>query len=82
MFVCTYVLLVCAEAPIERSPETPTPRVRNQYFRATGLKESETVRNEGKALRKCDIKLLLNIVIILYNTKLSTFPVIPNSPSN
>ena len=57
------------------------PRVRNQFFRAIGLKESETLRNEGKALRKCDTKLLLDIVITLYNTKTERVPRYSNSPS-
>jgi hypothetical protein len=33
----------------------------DRFFRAIGLKESETLRNEGKALRRCHMKLLLNI---------------------
>ena len=57
MFVCTYVLLVCAKAPIERIPErAPTTRMR--------LKEDEALRGDGKASRTYDIKLLLSILLI------------------
>jgi hypothetical protein len=56
-----------------------SPRVRNLLFCAIGLKESETLRNEGKALRKCDTKLLLDIVINLYSTKTERVPRYSNS---
>lgn len=43
---------------------------------------TEVFRNEEKAMRKYDIKLLLNILIAHYSTKLSKFPGIPNGPLN
>src|ERR1700733_7096543 len=69
--------------PKPHAASTPmiTPRARNQFFGAIGLKEGETLRNEGKVLRKCDTKLLLDIVITLYRTKTEHVPRYSNSLS-
>jgi hypothetical protein len=64
MFVCTYVLLVWAKAPIEKMPDRArTAPGRNQFLFAMGSKEDKVLPNEADKSEKYDIELLFNIVI-------------------
>jgi hypothetical protein len=64
IFVCTYVLLVWAKAPIEKMLDRArTAPGRNQFLFAMGLKEDKVLPNEADISEKYDIELLFNILI-------------------